>query len=273
MSTTSRTILITGATSGLGRELAVRLARSGATVLVHGRDPNRTAALVAQLRANGGAATAYVADLASRREVTDLAGKVAADHPRLDVLINNAGIGSGRPGSGRELSPDGDELRLSVNYLAPVLLTRLLLPSLSAAAPSRVVNVGSVGQSPIDVGDLAFASGYHGAEAYRRSKFALAAWTFDLAGELRERGIAVNVLHPASFMDTAMVREAGVNPINSVDDGVRAVLALVDDLAPDVTGQYFDGPHRTRAHPGTYDPALRARLRAATDALLGCSGE
>ncbi|WP_369250653.1 SDR family NAD(P)-dependent oxidoreductase [Streptomyces sp. R41] len=261
------TVLITGATSGLGRYVAFELVRSGSVVLAHGRDRERTEALVAELRAEGGEAYGYVADLASLAQVRRLVEEVAAAHPRLDVLINNAGVGAGPRGTGREVSSDGHELRLAVNYLAPVALTRALLPTLRASAPSRVVNVGSVGQEPLDFDDPELTRGYSGVSAYCRSKFALAAHTFALAEELAESGVAVNVLHPATYMDTAMVREAGVVPWSTVADGAAGVLALATrELG---TGGYFDGTSPSRAHVETYDRDVWKRLAAVTDQLLG----
>jgi NAD(P)-dependent dehydrogenase (short-subunit alcohol dehydrogenase family) len=259
------TVLITGATSGLGRYLAFELVRSGHLVLVHGRDPGRTGRLVDELRTEG-TAEGFVADLASLAQVRELGDRVAAAHPRLDVLINNAGVGGGSRGSGRELSVDGHELRLAVNYLAPVALTRALLPALRAGAPSRIVNVGSAGQEPLDFDDPELTRGYSGVSAYCRSKFALAAHTFTLAEELTGTGVSVNVLHPATYMDTAMVREGGITPWNSVADGAPGVLALAArDLG---TGGYFDGTVPSRAHEAAYDPELRKRLAVVTDQLL-----
>jgi NAD(P)-dependent dehydrogenase (short-subunit alcohol dehydrogenase family) len=259
------TVLITGATSGLGRHLAFELVRSGHVVLAHGRDPRRTERLVDELRTEGDA-HGFVADLASLAEVRRLGGEVSAAHPGLDVLINNAGVGSGPRGAGREVSADGHELRLAVNYLAPVALTRTLLPVLRANTPARIVNVGSVGQEPLDFDDPELTRGYNGVSAYCRSKFALAAYTFTLADELRDTGVSVNVLHPATYMDTAMVREAGVTPWNTVADGAAGVLALATrDVG---SGGYFDGTRPSRAHEGTYDGEVRKRLSTVTDQLL-----
>ncbi|MFC8428632.1 SDR family NAD(P)-dependent oxidoreductase [Streptomyces sp. NPDC057253] len=259
------TILITGATSGLGRYVAFELVRSGHVVLAHGRDRGRTESLVAELRLEG-EAEGFVADLASLAEVRDLGTRVAEAHPELDVLINNAGVGAGSPGSGRELSTDGHELRLAVNYLAPVALTRTLLPTLRANTPARIVNVGSVGQEPVDFDDPQFTRGYTGFAAYCRAKFALAAHTFALAEELTDTGVAVNVLHPATFMDTAMVREGGVAPWSTVADGAPGVLALATkDLG---TGHYLDGTRTARAHEATYDRDVQKRLATSTDQLL-----
>jgi NAD(P)-dependent dehydrogenase (short-subunit alcohol dehydrogenase family) len=258
------TVLITGATSGLGRWLAVALSDAGWNVLVHGRDPERTRALAAEL---GG--RAFVADLAALREVRGLAQEVAASTPRLDVLVNNAGVGFGPPGGARETSHDGHELRLAVNYLAPVVLTRVLLPLLRASTPARVVNVGSIGQAPVDLDDLGFTRGYDGMDAYRRAKLALAAWTFDLAAELDGTGVTANVLHPATLMPTNMVREAAQGVMSTVEEGGHATLRLITDPAlRDTTGVYFDGAAPARAHPDAYDPAFRARLATATERLL-----
>lgn len=265
MSNGLSTVLITGATSGLGRYVAFELVRSGHTVLAHGRDPGRTEQLVAELRAEG-RAEGFVADLASLAAVRELGAEVLAAHPSLDVLVNNAGVGAGPRGSGRELSVDGHELRLAVNYLAPVVLTRALLPALRAGAPSRIVNVGSVGQAPLDFDDPELTRGYSGTTAYVRSKFALAAHTFTLAEELAPSGISVNVLHPATYMDTTMVREAGVTPWSSVADGAAGVLALVTRESG--SGRYFDGTSPARAHEEAYDEEVRGRLEKVTEQLL-----
>ncbi|MEV6289695.1 SDR family NAD(P)-dependent oxidoreductase [Streptomyces sp. NPDC051896] len=259
------TILITGATSGLGRYVAFELVRSGHVVLAHGRNRDRTERLVAELRTEG-EAQGFVADLARLAEVRELGARVAEAHPGLDVLINNAAAGGGAPGSGRELSADGHELRLAVNYLAPVVLTRSLLPVLRANAPARIVNVGSAGQEPLDFSDPELTRGYTGMSAYCRSKFALAAHAFTLAEELADSGVSVNVLHPATFMDTAMVRESEIAPWNSVADGAPGVLALATQELG--SGGYFDGTRRARAHEETYDPEGRKRLAAVTEQLL-----
>jgi NAD(P)-dependent dehydrogenase (short-subunit alcohol dehydrogenase family) len=260
-------VLITGATSGLGRYLARELADGGGQVLAHGRDPARVEALRIEL---GRDARGYVADLASLDDVRNLAAAVRAQVPRLDVLVNNAGIGFGTPGQGRQVSADGHELRFAVNYLAPVLLTRLLVPLLIASAPSRVVNVGSLGQVPFDPADAEFEHGYNGVNAYRRAKLALAAFTFDLADELRPAGVTVNCLHPATFMDTAMVTLGGITPVSTVEEGGEATMRLITDPALDgVTGQFFDGLKTSRALPEAYDPRFRARLAEVTDRMLG----
>ena len=143
-----QTVLITGATSGLGRELAQRLAERGSSLLLHGRDAERGQEMVQRIKEGTGndQIRFYRADLSSLREVGELASQIRV--PRLEVLVNNAGVGFGKDPSKRELSRDGYELRFAVNYLAPYLLTDRLLPLLRASAPARLVNVASVGQGP-----------------------------------------------------------------------------------------------------------------------------
>ncbi|MDQ2814478.1 MAG: SDR family NAD(P)-dependent oxidoreductase [Actinomycetota bacterium] len=264
-------VLVTGATSGLGRYLACALAGSGWRVLVHGRDPARVADLAAEL---GGSARGCVADLASLSDVRDLATQVRAASPRLDVLVNNAAVGFGAPGEGRQLSADGHELRFAVNYLAPVLLTRLLVPMVAASAPSRILNIGSIGQAGFDPADARFEHRYNGVEAYRRSKLALAAFTFDLAEELRAATVTVNCSHPATLMNTTMVAQAGITPVSTLEQGGEATVRLITDPALDgVTGQFFDGLETSRARPEAYDPQFRARLREVTGRFLGGARE
>jgi NAD(P)-dependent dehydrogenase (short-subunit alcohol dehydrogenase family) len=258
-------ILITGASDGLGRALAYALAERECQLVVHGRD----AARLAEVAKDTGA-QAIRADLSSLAEVRRLAAAVEGD---LDVLVNNAGIGFGAPGEPRQLSADGYELRLAVNYLAPFLLTQLLLPQLKRSAPARIVNVASIGQRPFDVDDPMMERGYDGTEAYRRAKLALIAYTFDLAEELAGTGVTANCLHPASLMPTTMVRQAGTGQIDSLERGLRSTLRLVVDPAlAGVTGRYFDREREARALDQAYDLDFRKRLRALTESLTSARG-
>jgi NAD(P)-dependent dehydrogenase (short-subunit alcohol dehydrogenase family) len=268
--TDTRIALVTGATAGLGRAVAGALAGQGMHVLVHGREAKRAAAVVGQISKSGGTAQEVLADLASLGQVRELADRITSDHSAVTLLINNAGVGAGRPPyRKRQLSADGHELRLAVNYLAPALLARRLIPALKNGAPARIVNVGSAGQAPVDVADLRMDSHYTGAQAYYRSKFALAAFSFDLAEELAGSGITVNCLHPASLMNTHMVRESMIPPMSTVASGVAAVMNLATGPAGGtLTGRYFDGRTEARAHQATYDPVIRSRLRAVTADLL-----
>jgi NAD(P)-dependent dehydrogenase (short-subunit alcohol dehydrogenase family) len=266
-----KTILITGSTDGVGRRVAERLGADGATVLVHGRDRKRGEALVDEIRKAGtGKAIFYQADLGSLEAVRGLAEAVTRDHERLDVLINNAGLGSGPVGHKRATSAEGYELRFAVNYLAGVLLTHLLLPLLEASAPARVVNVASLGQSPIDFDDVMLERPYDGRRAYTQSKLAQIMFTFDLAAELKDSGVTVTCLHPATFMNTTMVRQNGVEPLSTVDQGADAILNLaVGPAMAGKTGLYYDGLKPAQANPQAYDAAARARLKALSEKLVG----
>ncbi|WP_019927993.1 SDR family NAD(P)-dependent oxidoreductase [Nocardia sp. BMG111209] len=265
-----KTILITGSTDGLGQHLAVRLGRAGERVFVHGRDRERGERVRAEIVAAGGPEPeVFIADLGSLQEVDRLAAEVGACTDRLDVLVNNAGVGFGAPDSAREFGADGYELRLAVNYLAGARLTRQLVPLLTAAAPARVVNVASIGQQALDFDDLNFEHGYSGGAAYMRSKLALIMLTFDLAEELGPSGVTVTALHPATYMDTTMVREFGGSPLSTVDEGGDAVLRLISEDVPN--GAYFNGRKQARADAQAYDSAARAELRRRTADLIAAA--
>ncbi|MCW3067205.1 MAG: 3-oxoacyl-ACP reductase [Solirubrobacterales bacterium] len=261
-------ILITGATDGLGRGLAGELAAAGATVLVHGRSAERGEAVVAEL---GDRARFYRADLASLDEVRGLADELLAQEPRIDVLVNNAGIGTTLPGDGERVeSRDGHELRFAVNYLAGYALTRLLLPRLLESAPARIVNVSSAGQAPMDFDDVMLERRYSGVQAYCQSKLAQIMFTLDLAEELGDRGVTATALHPATYMPTKMVLHARGSAVSTLEEGVEATRRLVADPALDgVTGAYFNGTREARAEEQAYDPEARRRLRELSERLTG----
>jgi NAD(P)-dependent dehydrogenase (short-subunit alcohol dehydrogenase family) len=266
-------ILVTGSTDGLGRQVARELAARGATVLLHGRDPGRGEATLRELgEATGNDRVAfYPADFSSLDQVRALAEQILAERDRLDVLVNNAGIGAYTGAKDeREVSEDGHELRFAVNYLAPFLLTRLLESLLVRSAPSRIVNVASAGQAAIDFDDVMLERRYDGWQAYRQSKLALVMLTLDLADALGDVGVTANSLHPATFMPTKMVLEAGASPVSSIEEGSSATLRLVADPALDgVSGVYFDGSLEARAHRQAYDAEARRRLRDLSTDLVG----
>lgn len=272
--TEGATVLVTGATAGLGFAVAGELARAGAHVLVHGRHPGRVETSVEALGDEARVApTGYVADFARLSDVRRLAEEVRANHERLDVLINNAGIGAGAHTEGRQTSDDGHELRWQVNYLAPFLLSRMLLPLLRQSAPARIVNVASGAQQAIDFDDVMLEHGYDGWRAYSQSKLAIVADTFDLSAQIDPSEVTVNALHPASLMDTKMVRESVGTAQGSLDEGVDAVLRLAADPELDaVTGQYFSGTSPARAHDQAYDADARAALVRHAEALTGLGG-
>ncbi|MFE0105939.1 SDR family NAD(P)-dependent oxidoreductase [Streptomyces sp. NPDC059009] len=266
-----RITLITGATQGLGRALALDLAERGHTLLLHGRDQGRLDAVVAEVgdASPGADVRTYLADLGDLDQVHALADRIRAAEPRLDGVIHNAVAGGGAEPLRREVSAQGHELRFAVNHLAPYALTRGLLPLLTASAPARVVNVASIGQEAIDFDDVMLERGYEGLRAYCRSKLALIMATFELAAELEGSGVVVNTLHPAHLMDTNGVREYGLTPAVGVDEGVRpTVRLLVDPALEGVTGRYFDQFTDVRAHEQAYDGEARARLMELTRSLV-----
>jgi NAD(P)-dependent dehydrogenase (short-subunit alcohol dehydrogenase family) len=253
-------ILVTGATDGLGKGVALELARRGASVLVHGRDAQRIAASIDELRRISGnpRLRGYCADFSSLAAVRKLAQDVLAHEPQLDALVNNAGIGTTVPGgAARQESQDGHELRFAVNYLAPFLLTRRLLPLLAASAPARIVNVSSLGQQPLDFDDVMLERGYSGERAYCQSKLAQIQFTIELSQQLSAAEVSVNALHPATYMPTKIVQ----TPISTLEEGVAATLRLIlDPTLSNTSGRYFDGLHESRAHAQAYDAAARKRL-------------
>jgi NAD(P)-dependent dehydrogenase (short-subunit alcohol dehydrogenase family) len=242
-------VLITGATDGLGRGLARALDSAGHTVLVHGRSEQRIADTLGELR---GEARGYRADLAALAQVRRLADEVLANEPELDVLVNNAGIGT--RGDHREESADGYELRFAVNYLAGFLLTRRL-----GDLPDRVVNVSSAGQAPIDFDDVMLERHYSGVQAYCQSKLAQIMFTFDLA----DAGAIATCLHPATYMPTKMV----ASPISTLEEGIEATGRLVTAPGDEVTGRYFNGLREERAHGQAYDADARRTLRELSERL------
>ena len=253
-------VLITGATDGLGRGLARAVAGGGGIVLVHGRSQERIDETLAELPGARG----YRADLASLEEVRRLAGEVRDAESRLDVLVNNAGIGTGE----RELSQDGYELRFAVNYLAGFLLTHELLPLLEASTPARIVNVASAGQMPIDFDDVMLERDYSGVRAYCQSKLAQIMFTVDLADRLDGKELTVNALHPATYMPTKMVS----SPISTLEEGVEATLHLVaDPELGGVSGRYFNGLREAEPDPQADDPQARRQLWELSEQLVGAA--
>ncbi|HLM15786.1 MAG TPA: SDR family oxidoreductase [Reyranella sp.] len=263
-----RTALVTGATDGVGRVVAAALGKDGWRVLVHGRDAKRGEALVREIEDGGGSASFLQADLASLSEVRRLAGEVRKTTDGLALLINNAGIGTA--GNGRQTSADGHELRFAVNYLAGFLLTYELLPLIKASAPARIVNVSSAGQQAIDFSDVMLARQYSGIAAYCQSKLAQILFTVDLAHELEGSGVIVNALHPSTYMNTTMVRRAGVSPMSKVETGAEAILQLaVSPMIEGKSGRYFNVMNEARANPQAYDAEARRKLRALSLELTG----
>lgn len=266
----SKVAVITGATDGMGRVVAPRLAKAGYFVVVQGRSQTRGKEVVDEITRAGGQARFMACNLASLDDVRRFAGDLKAEFDHLDVLINNAGIGTGPDGAPREESADGLELRFAVNYLAGFLLTRLVLEKVKAAAPARIINVASAGQEPLDFSNLQLERDYSGYFAYCRSKVALIMFTLELAEELKEAGVTVNAMHPGAYMATTMVREMKHAVVDSVDEGANFVLELATHPKFDgVTGRYVDRGVDTRAEAQCYDREARRKLRDISNRLAG----
>ncbi len=263
-----KTVLVTGSTDGLGKEVARQLGALGAFVIVHGRNQERGEEVVRAIQAAGpGAAAFHRADLGALDGVNAFAERILETYDRLDVLINNAAAVSGAE---RQTSADGHELAFAVNYLAHFLLTYRLLPLLEASAPARIVNVSSMGQTPIDFTDVMLERSYNPGDAYRRSKLAQIMFTIDLAAELDAAHVTVNSLHPARSMTTARVINGGFQPLSSVEEGAEATMQLA--VSPALLGRsglYFNGLNEAQANAQAYDAEARAQLRALSFELTG----
>jgi NAD(P)-dependent dehydrogenase (short-subunit alcohol dehydrogenase family) len=257
-------ILITGATDGLGRALAGRLAADGATLILHGRDRRKLDRAADEIGGTAGTdrPRTVLADLGELAQVRRLAADVRQATDQLDVLVSNAGIGGGEPdGHDRRTSADRYELRFAVNYLAGFLLTLELLPLLRASAPARIVNVASLGQHPLDFSDLMLERGYSGIRAYGQSKLAQIMSGFELASRIPGGEVTVNSLHPATYMPTKIVLDEVGHSIDSLDEGVDATRRLVSDPAlAQVTARFFDRARDARANAQAYDARARAEL-------------
>lgn len=259
-----KTVLITGATGGLGKEVAKRAAAAGATLLLHGRNREKGTRVIEEIKAASGNGSLYYynADFSSLQEVKQLSDEVLSGHASLHVLINNAAVGGGPRGEAkRELSKDGYELRFAVNYLSHFLLTQNLLPLLKASAPSRIVNISSMGQSPLNFNDIQMEKHYESFDAYCKSKLAQILYGFSLAEKLKGTGITVNSLHPATLMNTPMVHAFFGRVSSTVDEGAAAVMQVAFAAETgSVTGAYFNQMKPAKAHAQAYDIEARKKL-------------
>jgi NAD(P)-dependent dehydrogenase (short-subunit alcohol dehydrogenase family) len=261
--------LVTGSTDGLGRELALRIGLSGYHVIVHGRNEERGRAVVEEIESRDGSASLILADLGSMAQVRELAAAVLRDHDRLDLLVNNAGIGRGADETTRQESEDGHELRFAVNYLSHFYLTRTLLPLLRESAPARIVSITSTAQQAIDFDDVMLERAeYQGTRAYAQSKLAQIMMTVDLAEELEGTGVTANAVHPAVYMATSMVLNRGGTPLTTIDEGADPVMQVI--ISPVAgSGNYYRQATNARADAQAYDAEARRRLRELTMQLTG----
>lgn len=264
---TKKTILITGATDGIGLATARELAALGHTVLLHGRNPAKLAdaeAMMTGLAGRGGVET-YLADLSRMTEVEALATAVTGRHDRLDVLINNAGVYN----TADPVTVDGLDARFAVNTIAPYLLTRRLLPLLGAG--SRVINLSSAAQAPVDPDALAGRVKLSDGAAYAQSKLAITMWSRSMAKALGQDGPAVIAVNPGSLLASKMVKEAFGIPGKDIGIGAEILCraALDDDFAA-ASAQYFDNDSGqfTPPHGDALDPQKTEDVVHRIEAIL-----
>jgi NAD(P)-dependent dehydrogenase (short-subunit alcohol dehydrogenase family) len=276
---TGKTVLITGATNGIGKAAALELAKQGATVVIVGRDKTKTEAVTIELRsASGNKNVEYLlADLSSQASIHKLAEDFKTKHSRLDVLINNAGGFFDT----RKTTVDGLEYTFAFNHLGYFLLTHLLLDVLKASTPSRIINVSSSAQglARLDLDDLQSEKNYGGLTAYNLSKLANVMFTYELAKRLKGTGVTVNTLHPGvvktgfasdssgfmGFFFGLVKRFAGLTPEQGADTVVY--LAMSPEVK-DVTGTYFHKRKAQKTNPVSYDASANKRLWAESARLV-----
>ena len=278
-----KTVLLTGATSGIGLEASVELARRGARMVLVGRDAARTEAARVQVieRSGSGEVATLLCDFSSQAAIRAFAEAVLARHPRLDVLVNNAG----GVNKARRLTVDGIEATFAVNHLGYFLLTNLLRDRLVESAPSRVVTVASVGHrhGTLDFADLGYQRGYSTLRAYTRSKLANVLFAAELARRLAGTGVTSNCLHPGS-VDTNIWSGAPfwARPIISIalrpffisaEKGGATIVQLVADPALEgVSGKYFESGVRAEPSLLGEDAALAGRLWEVSAQLVHLPG-
>jgi NAD(P)-dependent dehydrogenase (short-subunit alcohol dehydrogenase family) len=267
---TEKIVLVTGATDGIGKQTALEIARAGACVIVHGRDPKRVDDALGLLRRDAPDAPepeGVVADLASLAQVRRLAETVRARHERLDVLVNNAGVYE----TERVLTVDGFERTFAVNHLAHFALTRLLLDPLRAGAPSRVITVSSVAHhnAALDLDDLQSAKSFDGYRAYANSKLANLLFACALARRIARDGISSNALHPGAI-GTKLLRIGFGKGGAPVEEGARTSVHLaLSPEAADFTGRYFMDRRPARPSAAALDELLQEQLWDISARLVG----
>lgn len=265
--TMSKTILLTGATDGIGLAAAGMLLKEGHTVLLHGRSATKLEGAAQALApdAAGGGIETYVADLSRMYDVLEMIKAVKKKHTRLDVLINNAGVYV----APMTVTPDALDFRFAVNTVAPYLLTKRLLPLMGAS--SRVVNVSSAAQAPLDPTELGAPSNAPDGAVYARSKLALTMWTGAVARSLGAAGPMLVSVNPKSMLGTKMVKEAyGVHGADvRIGAEILCRAALSDEFA-DASGKYFDNDSGRFAspHPDALDSVKCEHIVRVLDAIL-----
>lgn len=270
MATEPRTVLVTGATDGIGLQTALDLARLGHRVILHGRSPERLDSARRQVAEVGTSAGVVLADLASLVEVRRMAAEVRAATPTLDSLVNNAGVYLHE----RRVTPDGHEATWAINHLAPFLLTHLLLDLLRAAPDGRVVNVSSIAHARgrIDLADPDAAQGYDRYRAYAQSKLANVLFGVELARRLGPTTLRVNALHPGVVSTKLLTQGMGATGADSLTQGAATSVYLATSPEVTVSGRYFVNRREVPAAPQATDPAMARALYNLSCWEVGIAG-
>jgi NAD(P)-dependent dehydrogenase (short-subunit alcohol dehydrogenase family) len=275
--------MVTGANDGIGRATALGLARLGATVVMVCRDQHRGRTAQEQIKVESGndGIELMLADLSSQAAIRKLAADYTRSHARLHVLVNNAGVNVKQ----RTVTADGIELNFAVNYLAPFLLTRLLVDTLKVSAPSRIINVASAAEQMgrIDFDDLMSVRKYSALRAYCQSKLATVLFTYELAHRLEPSHVTVNCLHPGVVRTKITQRMSGWGAVMALlgrpfaappERGAETILYLASSpVVQDVTGKYFENKRQKRSSPRSYDSATGKRLWRISEQLTALTTE
>lgn len=275
----NRVCLITGSTSGIGKATALELAKMGATVVVHGRDPMRGQWAVKEIAETSGNPNVelVIANLSSFSQVKRLAAEIQKRYAKLDVLINNAGVFY----SSRQYSAEGIEMQFAVNYLSHFLLTNLLLPMLQQSAPARIINVSSNAhyRGTIHFDDINLEKRYDGWTAYCQSKLANVIFTYELADRLNPKQVTANALHPGAVRTNivgkhaSLVYRLGWNlkklTMPPVAEGAKTPVYLASSPAVEgISGLYFVERMPQRSSDISYDKALGRKLWELSEHLI-----
>ncbi len=275
-----KTILVTGATNGIGLEACVVFAQRGARVVMVGRDQARTTAAVEQVMRRGASTSveSFLCDFSSQGQIRTLAAALRAKHAHIDVLVNNAGLVYDK----RTLTEDGIEATFAVNHLGPFLLTELILDLVVAAAPSRIVNVSSMGhkRGTIDLTDIGFERGYGIMKAYCRSKLGNVLFTRALAKRLTGKNVLVNCLHPGAVATNIWSRAPrwtlpllsvlkSLVMISPAQGGQTLVYAATSPQLEGKTGLYLEKNRPVTPSPAALDDTLAEQLWAHSAKLTG----
>jgi len=267
----NKTILITGSTDGIGKLTALKLAKEGHTIYVHGRNDAKLQTVISEIKeaSNNENIKGFVADFSDLEEVSKIAEKINAEIPKIDVLINNAGIFKSKAVQNK----NGLDMRMVVNYLAPYVLTNAILPILKKSEEPRIINLSSAAQAPVSEAILRGAAQDSENNTYAQSKLALTMWSFHLSK--KEPNITVIAVNPGSLLNTKMAKEAYGEHWSPAEKGVNILhdLVLSKEYKND-SGKYFDNDkgedkgYFSPAHPDAYDQTKIEKLISITESLI-----